>query len=287
MRIAVTGCSGFIGGGVMRRARHESWDVLGLARRAEGQGVVACDLRAPEEAAKALEGLGVDCVVHAAAAARRDIPDAEAGYANNVASTLNLAHAAIAAGVKRFIFLSSAAVYGRSYDIRPGGESQSAPADWYARSKEAGEQGLKELSSELQVVVLRLPSVLGPGKKSPDVVTDMLRQIDATGAAEVYGSGKSRRQFADIDDVCGLILHCARRMNDERYSVIPAVGAQPLSIARIAEEVVRAAGKGRVIFDRSRGESPDQFIDPAIMRDKTGFDFKISLEESIRKSIKG
>lgn len=116
----------------------------------------------------------VDAVVHLAARVHI-LQDNSAGGASefrkvNVAATLQLARQAAAAGVKRFVFLSSVKVNGEcSARGQPFRESDLPnPQDDYGRSKYEAEQGLRQIADTtgLQVVIVRPPLVYGPGAKA-------------------------------------------------------------------------------------------------------------------------
>ncbi len=88
----------------------------------------------------------------------------------NVNGTLNLARQADAAGVKRFVFISSVKVNGES--TPPGRAFTEAdapnPQNAYGQSKHETEQGLRQLSADtgMGVVIIRPPLVYGPGVKA-------------------------------------------------------------------------------------------------------------------------
>jgi len=120
--------------------------------------------------------LGVDTVIHLAARThvmKESAPDPLAVYRQaNAAATINLAHQAAAAGVKRFIFLSSIKVNGEETLL---GEtfsevSPSAPVDPYGISKLEAEEGLQTICSEhgafMEYVIIRAPLIYGPGVKA-------------------------------------------------------------------------------------------------------------------------
>jgi UDP-glucose 4-epimerase len=83
----------------------------------------------------------------------------------NHLATARLAAQAEAAGVRRFVFLSSIKVHGDSSDRALGPGDAPAPADAYGRSKLAAERALAEAANAMSVVVLRPPLVYGPGVK--------------------------------------------------------------------------------------------------------------------------
>lgn len=116
---------------------------------------------------------GVDAVIHTAARVHVMNEVAanplDAFRRVNVAGTLNLARQAAAAGVSRFIFVSSVKVNGE--ETLPSQAFTEAdppnPRDAYGLSKWEAEQALMEISREtkLEVVILRFPLIYGPGMK--------------------------------------------------------------------------------------------------------------------------
>ena len=109
---------------------------------------------------------GVSHVVHAAALTKLGPEDKESDFdAVNHQGTRAFAEQAAAAGVKRFVQISTAAVNGRSSAataISP--EGPAAPANAYARSKLAGETALWEIAgrTSLEVAVVRPPRIIWP-----------------------------------------------------------------------------------------------------------------------------
>jgi nucleoside-diphosphate-sugar epimerase len=117
---------------------------------------------------------GVEVIVHAAARVHV-LNDDKAMSATefdrvNVTPTLELARQAVAAGVRRFVFLSSIGVNGVQTDIgKPFTEADPPnPHNPYANSKLKAEQGLLLLSEQsgLEVVIIRPPLVYGPGVRA-------------------------------------------------------------------------------------------------------------------------
>ena len=88
----------------------------------------------------------------------------------NVEATLQLASQAAAAGVRRFVFVSSVKVNGEATATDHPFTERDAPApqDAYALSKWEAEQGLRQIatSTGMEVVIIRPPLVYGPGVKA-------------------------------------------------------------------------------------------------------------------------
>ena len=118
---------------------------------------------------------GYDCVYHVAGIAHSDNgkisrEKAKLYYEVNTKLTIRTAMKAKKAGVKQFIFMSSAIVYG---DSAPIGKKKMitkdtpvSPANCYGDSKVKAERGLKKLDDEnFKVVILRPPMIYGKGSK--------------------------------------------------------------------------------------------------------------------------
>jgi nucleoside-diphosphate-sugar epimerase len=170
MRTLVTGATGRVGSHFVPRLLELDGEVVVLVRDAEraeplrrrGAEVVAGDLRDADGRRRALDG--VDAVVHLAASFR-GVPDDEAVAVNRTA-TVQLARAALDAGVGRFVLVSTNLVYGPGRG-RPAREDDPPrpPAAAYPASKAAAEEALRELhrTHGLGLRVARLAFVYGEG----------------------------------------------------------------------------------------------------------------------------
>jgi len=170
--VAVTGAAGFIGYAFCARACAKGVAVRRLVHTPATDGVAIDLARASAaELARALDG--AQTVVHLAGrahAAGETTARFDGVYREaNELATQRLAEGAITAGVRRFIFASSIKVNGESTPpgrpFRP--DDAPAPQDAYARSKLAAETALFDAArgTRMEVVVLRLPLVYGPGVK--------------------------------------------------------------------------------------------------------------------------
>jgi predicted dehydrogenase/nucleoside-diphosphate-sugar epimerase len=168
-RVLVTGASGFIGCRLSERLHFGSdWNVRALIRT-PGRAVRLArmpiefaigDLSSPADLAKALEGC--DAVVHAGIGTSWRESER---VAVNVKGTRNLVEAAVRAGVKRFIHISTLALYGERVTGTITEDTPIQPKKgWdYAESKLAAEQIVLEAAGRgLPAIVLRPSVVYGP-----------------------------------------------------------------------------------------------------------------------------
>ncbi len=191
--ILVTGATGFVGQALVARLSNA------------GREVVAVGRPAPEAIPD-----GCDTIVHCAARAhvlREDASDPLAVFrVANRDLTLALARAA---GVRRFVFLSSIGVNGTETHGTPfRHDDPPAPHSPYAVAKWEAEQGLAEIGREtgLEVVVIRAPLVIGRDPKGNlgSLVAALRRRVPLP-----LGSvTQNRRDLASLDTLTGLIVRC-------------------------------------------------------------------------------
>lgn len=214
-RWLVTGAAGFVGRHFVRRALAGGAGVRAAVRADRAvfdPGVEVCAVGEIGPATDwSLALAGVDTVIHLAARAHADpAVDEPRRYAEvNAAGTRRLVEAAAGAGVRRFVFVSSIAVYGHASAQRPLTEdTATAPQSPYARSKLEAEACLWDASarSGLEVVVIRPPLVYGPG--APGNFRRLLGLIDR-GLPLPVGSVRNSRSMIGVTNLADLLATAA------------------------------------------------------------------------------
>lgn len=210
MTVLVTGANGFIGQALCPALAAAGFVVRRAVRGGSTPEAFAVgDIGPNTDWRAALAGCGA--VVHLAARVhvmREATADTEAAFhAVNCEGTLNLARQAAAAGVRRFVFVSSIKVNGEGRAAPYHEADAAAPRDAYARSKWAAEQGLWEISREtgLEGVVLRPPLVYGPG-----VGANFQRLLGwvARGWPLPFGRVDNRRSLLFVGNLADAIRAC-------------------------------------------------------------------------------
>jgi nucleoside-diphosphate-sugar epimerase len=160
----------------------------------------------------------------------------------NVQGTLNLGLQAAAAGVQRFVFVSSVKVNGE--ETLPGQaftESDSpAPQDYYGQSKYEAELGLRQLAADtgMEVVIIRPTLVYGLGVKANFAA---LMRIVKHGWPLPLGAMRNKRSFVALDNLVDLLVTCLHHPAAANQTFLASDG-QDLSTADLVRGLAGAAG---------------------------------------------
>lgn len=217
-RILLTGATGFVGASTLERLNAEGvHSVIAAVRKSSTQcpgavtQVLVGDLGGDADWEAALAD--VDVVIHCAA--RVHVMDEQAAdplsefRRVNVEGTMKLARQAAAAGVKRFVFMSSIKVNGEA--TAPGqpfaASDTPAPIDPYGISKREAGDGLRQIAAEtgLEVVIIRAPLVYGPGVKGN--FRSMMAWTQK-GMPLPLGAVHNQRSLVALDNLVDLITTC-------------------------------------------------------------------------------
>lgn len=164
--ILVTGATGKVGSRLVKRLARRGHHLRALVRDAAravdllGDHVELVEGDLLDAASLDAAVRGVDAIVHCAAFFRGATP--EQAHAVNELGTRQLADAARAASVGRFVFISTGLVYGPTGGEQAREDDACAPVDAYPLSKLAAERMLLAIEG-FDVRVLRLPFVYGDG----------------------------------------------------------------------------------------------------------------------------
>lgn len=217
-RIVVTGATGFVGGAVLKRlSALANFELIAVVRKSVAV-LPDCAIRVQVAGLEAHAGWrqalqATNVVIHSAARVHvmhDESSDPLAEFRKiNVDGTLSLARQAAAAGVRRFVFISSIKVNGECTAAGQPyyADDTPAPQDPYGISKMEAEQGLRELAGEtgMEVVIIRPTLVYGPGVKANFL--NMMRWLHK-GIPLPFGAIHNQRSLVALDNLVDLIVTC-------------------------------------------------------------------------------
>ena len=256
MRVLITGGAGFIGsqlGYNLHQLGHEVvlldnmmfgyWDNLEVAGRKFGRFVRA-DVLDPR-----IEPYfeGVDVVFHFAALSALPVCQSHPRDAMsiNVGGVANVLEAARKAGVGRFIFASTSAVYETNTEAVLDETLPVAPHLLYSLSKYQAELLVRGVAATngLDVVVLRFFNVYGPHqdfrRKSPPFTSYLIRELISGRVPVLHSDGTQKRDYVHVDDLMRLATTCMTHPA-ARGQTFNVASGEPISVNDIYAIVAAA-----------------------------------------------
>jgi UDP-glucose 4-epimerase len=284
--ILVTGGAGYIGSHVVLqlRARGEKVVVLDDLSRGFRQAVLDTPLVVGkvgdrETVLKVLREHGIDTVMHFAA--YTIVPESVAEplkyYGNNTCSTRNLLECCVEAGVRNFVFSSTAAVYGIPAEGYAAENTPTAPINPYGTSKLMSEWMLRDVAaaSPMKYVALRYFNVAGSdtsgriGQATPkatllvkvavETVVGKRPHISIFGTDYATPDGTGIRDYIHVEDLATAHLDALDYLRKDGTSTVLNVGyGHGYSVREVLDSVQRVSGKRLNVKEEPRraGDPP-------------------------------
>ncbi|MGE6821323.1 NAD-dependent epimerase/dehydratase family protein [Pseudomonas soli] len=252
-RVYVTGASGFVGRSLCRSLVQGGFSVTCAVRRDPGQAlaghVVQVDLLDLASVSRSMSD--IECVIHLAGRAHvldDRVSDPQAAFRlANVETTLVVAKAALAAGVKRFVFVSSIGVNGNE----TGGQAfdeQAAPAPVadYAVSKLEAERALRALldGTDMELVIVRPPLIYDA--HAPGNFARLLRLVEK-GLPLPFAGLNNRRDMVSLANLVDFLTLTIRHEKAAGELFLIADGVS-VSTRQIVDCLARGMGRGARCF---------------------------------------
>lgn len=250
MTILITGADGFVGSALRDSLRNEALPVRGVVRRLKSRPdsdltVAIGDISVETDWSSALRD--VTQVVHLAARVHMMNDSSLEALAEfhriNVEGTATLARQAAAAGVLRFVFLSSIKVNGEITSIKGPFTCNDVPApeDFYGISKHEAEQVLRQIETEtgMEVVIIRPPLVYGPGVKGNFL--RLMQTIDKRWPLPL-GDIKNQRSLIYLGNLVDVIHLCLTHPKAAGKAFLVSDG-DDVSTPELARRIAAALGR--------------------------------------------
>jgi UDP-glucose 4-epimerase len=302
MRYLVTGGAGFIGSNTVDELVRRGHDVVVLDDLSTGKAANLSDarrsIRLVEESVTNFEAVreacrGAGCVIHLAAqtSVPRSVKDPIETNRINVDGTLNVLVAARDAKVKRVVFASSCAVYGKTAVLPIREVAALAPISPYGVSKQVGEaygRLFQELYG-LEFVALRYFNVFGPRQDPGSPYSGVLSIFNAAlqnGTQPiVYGDGEQSRDFVYVANVVEANLAAAEAAHAPGLAInVGAGGRYTLNQTLALLEKVTGRPASAKYGPAREGDIRDSQADIGLAREALGYRPRIGFEEGLKNT---
>jgi dTDP-glucose 4,6-dehydratase len=311
MRILVTGGMGFIGSNLLRLVLRErpAWrvvnldlltyagnpenlaDVVGPAEADGRYAFVRGDI-AEEPLVSRLLASGFDAVVNLAAESHvdRSIQSAAPFVRTNVVGTQVLLDAARAAGVPRFVQVSTDEVYGDlEPDDPPFSESTPiAPSSPYSASKAAADHLALAYhrTHGMDVVVTRCSNNYGAYQFPEKLIPLMIVNAVEGRRLPVYGRGENVRDWIEVEDHCrGVLAALERGRAGAVYNFGGASERRNIDVVREIVRIVGAAAEQIEFVTDRPGHDLRYAIDFSKAKAELGWEPTVSFEEGLSRTV--
>jgi UDP-glucose 4-epimerase len=235
----------------------------------------------------------VDCVYHLAA--RVSVPESmlypREYNAVNVGGTVAVMEAIRDAGVKRVVFTSSGAVYGKQTQQPVHEDLPPNPDSPYAVSKLAAEHYVRTIGAlwNIETVCLRIFNAYGPGQPLPPshapVIPQFIKQALSNGSIVIFGKGGQSRDFVYSDDVIDALETAATARQIDREIINVGSGAET-TIEDLIELIGRITHNPIVPLRNTSGGGVNRlWANIGKAHALLGYAPKVSLEEGLRATI--
>lgn len=300
MHIFITGVGGFLGSNLANFYLKKNFKVSGCDNLIGGNldnidkrvHFYKIDCENLEEMTKATKN--VDVICHAAAIATEGLSVFSPVMIckSNVLASTSTFTAGVINKVKRIVFCSSMARYGKT-KIPYKEEQFLEPCDPYGISKVAAEKILINLSEthkfEYNIAVPH--NIIGPNQKYDDpyrnVVSIMINLMLQNRRPIIYGDGEQKRSFSDVEDC----IYCLDKLITEKNIISETVNIGPdeeqISINELYKKLSNKLkfNLEPLYYPERMQEVKDAYCDSNKARKLLGYNTSVSLDESLNKIV--
>jgi UDP-glucose 4-epimerase len=238
----VTGGAGFFGGILKQRLLRDGAEVVSVdlvpdAAHHAALTSLQSDIRDQSAMRSLFAAHRFDAVFHVAAMLAHGKMDRDLLWTSNVDGTGVIARCARDAGVKKLVFTSTNCLWASNLGRPVREDDEPAPAEVYGESKLAAEKQLAQFTGDLDVVIIRCPTIIDSGRLG--LLAILFEFIREGKTVWVVGSGANRYQFIHAGDLAEACLKAL----DFKGSATFHVGSDNVpSLRECYEAVIREAG---------------------------------------------
>ncbi|MBY4722337.1 MULTISPECIES: NAD-dependent epimerase/dehydratase family protein [Burkholderia] len=203
--ILVTGATGFVGRHLVHQLRELGHTVVGTTTRG-GDGAEVCDLRDRDRVHEVVRAADPDVVIHLAALSSVTQGATLEYYETNLVGTENLMQAVDSLGSRRrFIFVSTAGVYGNQKTSLLSEDLAPLPVSHYGISKFACERVVSNFGDRHDITIARPFNLIGVGQSSSFIVPKLVRHFARREPSIRLGRLEPVRDYIDVHSCCDIL----------------------------------------------------------------------------------
>lgn len=293
MRVLITGINGFIGHHLANKFMSMNHEVIGV-----DQAVLSSDFKTYkinlllDDIISLLEEIKPELIIHCAglASVAYSMVHPEEDFKANTWMVYRLLNSMRESGLAqtRFIFLSSAAVYGQPDKLPISENAMLQPISPYALHKKMAEDICNYFINQysFDIRILRIFSAYGPGLKK-QIFWDMYQKTINTGRLELFGTGDESRDYIYIDDLTEAVYLIAADRK-KRHIVWNVANGIETTIREAAETFAKLKQVPRdcVVFNgKIRSGDPVNWCAEISKLQSVGYKKKTDIYEGIQKYI--
>lgn len=287
----------------LKEARHT------LLGRSEGFRTVIANLEDTKALQSAADLAEPDVIIHLAAQAgvRYSLENPKAYIDSNLVGSWNVLEVARTTRVKHLMLASTSSVYGANEKV-PFEEADMTdePLTLYAATKKATEVMAHSYAHlwHIPTTAFRFFTVYGPWGRPDMALFKFVDAILKDCPIDVYGEGKMRRDFTYVEDIVEAIVRLIPLAPSEEnrvtmqgitdtlssqaaFRVVNIGGGQPVGLMDFIEAIEAALGRKakRNMLPMQKGDVPQTFASPALLKALTGFTPAVPVREGVQAFV--
>lgn len=291
MKALVTGGAGFVGSNLARKLLEQGHSVRVLDHLSQGKEanvpigarLIKGDILDKEIVKEAVDG--VDVIFHLAAivSVQKSMEDPEATFTINVQGTKNLLEAKNDS--QRFVYVSSAAVYGNPRRLPISEGHPLLPISPYGESKVKAEEVCNQYKN---VVIARPFNIYGPGQSLNNpysgAITKFISWAKNNQPLIITGDGNNTRDYIHVHDVCNALILLVEKSVQGAYNIGTGKATKDIELAQVVKEAKGEELEIKHIEPRP-GDIKHSYADISKLKG-LGWRPVISLEQGLKGMIK-
>lgn len=292
MRVLVSGNCGFIGRHVAKKFIDKGFEVYGVDRAIPGDDypTYIIDLKT-DDITPILKQIKPDVFVHCAGAASvpQSVEDPFEDYSLNAGLVHRILFSLKKSNLSncKFLFLSSAAVYGQPQSLPVSETYPLNPLSPYALHKQMAEDiclfFIKNYNFDIDIC--RVFSAYGPGLRK-QIFWDMYNKIEESGRLDMLGTGEESRDYIYIDDLTEALYLISKNKSDNYiWNIASGIESKISEVAKLFASEMGISSKKITFSGNKRSCDPNNWrADISKIKD-IGFSQKTTLSDGIRKYV--